>query len=242
MWTRNVGLVGVALVVAAVPASAQRPRCRAICSPSLVGMIGESVSNVLNAPQVQALNPTGPVHSLPSRRNLALGLLVSAPTRLRRVALFAWATWLPTATRPNNPFTQYTAQETGDTIRANHVNLSLGATAHLLPKRQTAGWLGLDGDIYDNFTPAARPKDTSTYTHKLVLQGDATLGLFNWLPQRTWLHAVGGFVSLAYAASGLPARGDVVPAGKRVFTSAAHPFGLSLGVTVPLAPLVPRGG
>ncbi len=242
MRIRMVGLVVLALAVAAAPASAQRRRCRYICSPSLDGLVGESISNVMTAAKVEALNPTGPVHALPSRHNLVLGLLVDAPTHFRWLDVFAWATWLPTATRSNNPFTQYTAAETGDTIHADHVNLSMGAKLHLLPLRRTGGWLGVDGDIYDNFTPATRPKDTSTYTHKLVLQGDANLGIFNWLPRRTWLHAVGGFASLSYGATGLPEQGDVVPAGKREFTSDAHPFDLVLGVTVPLAPLVRRGG
>ncbi len=242
MHVRIVGLVVLALVVAAVPAAAQRRSCRIICSPALDGLVGESISNVINAPRVEALNPAGPVHSLPSRHNLVLGVLVSAPTHFRWLDLFAWATWLPSATRANYPFTQYTAAETGDTIHANHVNLSLGAKLHLLPLKATGGWLGVDGDVYDNFTPAARPLDTSTYTHKLVLQGDANLGIFNWLPRQTWLHSVGGFASLSYGATGLPEQGDVVPAGKREFTSDAHPFGLVLGITAPLAPLVRPGG
>ncbi len=165
MRMRVVGLVLLALFVAAAPAWAQGRRCRYICSPSMDGLVGESISNVMNAPKVEALSPPGPEHALPSKHNLVVGLLVNAPTRLRWLDLFAWATWLPTATRANNPFTQYTAAETGDTIHANHVNLALGATVWLLPLKRTGGWLGVDGDVYDSFTPAARPKDTSTYTH-----------------------------------------------------------------------------
>ncbi len=233
-------LLGVSLVIAgASGAAAQKPGCTVLCAPTLAAIPGISISNVLNAPEVRNL-PAGTAHSLKSKRNLMLGLALTAPTQLKWLDLFVWATWLPTATRGNNPFTQYTAAETGDTIHANHVNLALGAKLHLLPRRRTRGWLGIDGDVYDNYTPAARPGDTSTYTHKLALQADALVGVFNWLAPRTWLHAVSAYASLSYAATGLPRAGDVVPAGVREFTADAHPFGLAIGLALPAAPLVPR--
>ncbi len=232
-------VAAVLLALGASGAAAQKSHCTVICAPALSAIPGISISNVMNAPDVRPLS-AGAEHKLASKKNLLLGLALDAPTQLKWLDLFVWATWLPTATRGNNPFTQYTAAETGDTIHANHVNLALGAKLHALPMKRTGGWLGIDGDIYDNYTPAARPKDTSTYTHKLALQADALVGLFNWLAPRTWLHAVTGYASLTYAASGLPKAGDVVPAGVRQFVSDAHPFSLAIGLAVPLAPLVPK--
>ncbi len=242
MRSRLIALGAIACAVVLVCPSAARAQgrhCAILCAPSVAGIPGVTISNVMNAPSVQPLSG-GPAHNLKSKSNLQLGLAATAPTQWQRLALFAWVTWLPTATRPNNPFTQYTAAETGDTIRASHVNLALGAKLHLLPSRSTGGVLGIDGDIYDSYTPAARPKDTSSYTHKLALQGDALVGIFNWTRPGNWLRNVPLYVSLTYAATGLPRSGDVVPAGVRRFTSDAHPFSLTTGLSLPLAPLIPK--
>ncbi len=236
----RIGVLALALLAcAATGARAQGKHCIVVCAPTIAAIPGVNISNVMNAPSVQPLSG-GPAHKLKSKSNLLLGLAATAPTQWQRLALFAWVTWLPTATRPNNPFTQYTAAETGDTIRASHVNLALGAKLHVVPSTRTGGWLGIDGDVFDNYTPAARPKDKSSYTHKLALQGDALLGIFDWLRPGAWLRNVPVYASLTYSATGLPKKGDVVPAGVRRFTSDAHPFALTIGLSVPLAPLVPK--
>jgi hypothetical protein len=231
----------LAAVVAATPATpASAQSCRAICPPELHVQPSLIRSHVFSHPQFRRL-ADGSVGALPSRSNLELILLVDAKTALPRTSLFTSVQWLPTAKAAANPFTQYTASELGDAqVRANLPSVTMGASVALLTKDQTSGWLGISGYMADLFSRAARPDDESDFTHKLDLGATAHLGIFSRLPPKTWLHAVDGVVILDHVATGLPRRGDEVPNGERVFLDTVHNTSVIVGVSVPVAPLVPK--
>jgi hypothetical protein len=90
-------------------------------------------------------------------------------------------------------------------------------------------------DIVDKFSPAERPTDRSTYTHKLNLELDTSLALFRWLPDDHWLRGIEIEGSLDYVATGLPRAGDEVPLGEQ-FLDPASPWSFSLVLVIPLVP------
>ena len=89
-------------------------------------------------------------------------------------------------------------------------------------------------DIVDNFSPAERPTDRSVYTHKLDFELDASVSLFNWLPQRNWLRNIDVEGSLDYMATGLPKAGDEVQ-GNRYLDDASR-WSFSVTFVIPVAP------
>lgn len=102
-------------------------------------------------------------------------------------------------------------------------------------KEWTAGWVGAHFDIIDQLSPRARPGGGRTYTHKLDLELDVALYVFNWVTPPSWLHDVSVEASFDYLATGLPRRGDVID-GERYLDDASG-WSLSLLVVLPLAPL-----
>ena len=86
----------------------------------------------------------------------------------------------------------------------------------------------------DNFSPAERPTDKSLYTHKLNLELDMSVSVFNWLPERRWLRGVEIEGSLDYVATGLPKAGEEI-LGER-FLDSASPWSFSLVFVIPVAP------
>ena len=90
-------------------------------------------------------------------------------------------------------------------------------------------------DIVDKYSPAERPSDRRAYTHKLNLELDTSVAIFNWLPEDGWLKDVELEVSLDYVATGLAKRGDLVDGGRLL--DDASPSSASLVLVLPLAPL-----
>lgn len=227
------------LASAAASTAAAQQHCSSICAPSLHLETMAIRSHLLAHPRFQRLDD-GSIGELASKTNLEVILLVSAPTAIPRTSLFTSVQWLPTAKAPANPFTQYSASELGDAkIRANLPSVTMGASVQALRMKDTNGWLGVGGYLGALFSRAARPHDESDYTRKLDLGVSAQLGIFNWLPKHAWLHAVNGVVLLDYVATGLPHAGDEVPDGERVFLDDVHATSLIVGISVPVAPLVP---
>jgi hypothetical protein len=64
--------------------------------------------------------------------------------------------------------------------------------------------------------------------------------IFNWLPEDTWLRNVELYTTLQYTATGLPDAGDVVPDGEREWLDDASGWVYQTGLSIPLAPLVPK--
>lgn len=91
--------------------------------------------------------------------------------------------------------------------------------------------------MVDKFSPGATPRAGSVYTHKLDLEWDTAVHLFNRLPNGHWLRNVELEVSLDYLATGLPKAGDTV--GGERFLDKASPWSLSFVFVLPLVPLSP---
>jgi hypothetical protein len=104
-----------------------------------------------------------------------------------------------------------------------------------LPAERTKGWLSSHFDMVDKFSPAERPTDRRAYTHKLNLELDTSLSVFNWLPEGRWLRGVELEGSLDYVASGLPKAGDDI--GPWRYLDKPSPWSFSVVFVLPLAPL-----
>ena len=104
-----------------------------------------------------------------------------------------------------------------------------------LPSERTRGWLSSHFDVVDKFSPAERPSDRRAYTHKLNLELDTSLAIFNWLREGRWLRGVELEGSLDYVATGLPKAGDVIDLGRLL--DDASPWSFSFVFVLPIAPL-----
>ena len=93
-------------------------------------------------------------------------------------------------------------------IRDNPVELEFEVNLKWLLAEATGGWVNSHFDIVDKFSPAERPGDRGVYTHKLNLELDTALAVFNWLPDGRWARGVELEGSLDYVATGLPRAGE----------------------------------
>jgi hypothetical protein len=92
----------------------------------------------------------------------------------------------------------------------------------------------------DLISPAREPDDARNFTHKLLLEWDGLWGIFKWLPENAWLRNVELYTTLQYTATGLPDAGDIVPEGEREWLDDASGWVYQTGLSMPLAPLVPK--
>jgi hypothetical protein len=117
----------------------------------------------------------------------------------------------------------------------NSVELEFESNFHWLTASMTRGWVTSHVDVVDQFSPAERPHDERSYTHKLDFELDTALHVFNWLPEDRWLRGVEVETSLDYLATGLAKRGDVFDDGSR-YLDDASPWSFSLVFVIPVAP------
>jgi hypothetical protein len=103
-----------------------------------------------------------------------------------------------------------------------------------LPSRRTDGWVSSHFDLVDKFSAAARPGDRRAYTHKLNLELDTSVSIFNWLRDGRWLRGVELEGSLDYVATGLPKVGDRIDG--LTFLDKASPWSFSVVFVLPVAP------
>jgi hypothetical protein len=84
--------------------------------------------------------------------------------------------------------------------------------------------VSLDFDVLDSYSPAARLTDESSYTHKLVLEGDLSLKVGEWIThnQKNRFHSLALYGFLANIATGLP--------------SGSSRWVLLYGLSLPIAP------
>ena len=236
-----VGLV-VSIIVIAVTADslgAQQPKaCTLICAPTVAFNVAENKSHLFGSPTVRN-DTTGAVTKLPSQTNLQLQIFVAAKTQLSHVSVFAATTWLPTAKARANPFTEYTASQVGEDIKANQVSVSFGGLGDVVPATATHGYVALQAYVADLMSPAARPHDASAYTHKLDVGAVGLLYPFAGMDSTSAAHKSGLYLyaNLDYVATGLPKAGDDVPKGVRTFLTDAKPAVFIAGVGIPIAPL-----
>ena len=117
----------------------------------------------------------------------------------------------------------------------NEAQLELESNFHWLQDSRTGGWVSSHFDIVDKFSPAERPGSTKAYTHKLDLELDTAVHIFNWLPEGKWLRGVELETSLDYLATGLPRKGDLFADGSRYLDDASR-WSLSFVIVIPVAP------
>jgi len=193
-------------------------------------------SHLFGGPTVETM-ATGATHRLPPSTNMEMIVVVGAKTALPRLSVFTSIQWLPNASEARNPFTLYTASELGGAVHANAATVTLGLSGAALTAAQSHGVLDVDVNVGDLFSQAARPEDDRAYTHKLDLELVTRWHTFGWTPARTFAHRVTLVGILDYVATGLPRVGDQVPKG-RLFTTAARPAALIVGLSLPITPEV----
>lgn len=231
-WIRKTA-TALGLVLAAWPACAGEP-CRFLCAPSLKVEPTVTFSNLFHRHRVRKADGL----TEKAARETAFELIVALdiPTALPRLGLSVEAIWTPFGSTSVNPFTGRSARDLGvPHVRDNPVELEFELNLKWLLPARTGGWVSSHVDIVDKFSPAERPQDTSTYTHKLNLELDTAVSVFRWLPDGHWLRDVELEGSLDYVATGLPKAGDELPPGQ-VFLDDASRWSFSLVFVVPIAP------
>lgn len=203
----------MALVVAS-PAAAQEPeRCRWLCSPRFNVEPTVTFANLFGSPRIESdQGTTREEREAEFEVILSLGL----PTRLRWLAFTTEAIFLP-----------FDGDSTPE--------LEFESNFIWLPASRTRGWVGSHVDVVDKFSAAERPGDRRAYTHKLNVELDTSVAVFNWLPEGRWLRGVEVEGSLDYVATGLARPNDVID-GTR-FIDRASPWSFSLVFVVPVAPM-----
>jgi hypothetical protein len=203
----------IVFAVAEVTAQQGQSSCRLLCAPEFNVEPTITTTNLFGSPRVEidSGQPT------PERRETEFEVILSMdlPTRLSWFGFTVEAIFLPFE-RDSTPELEF---ETNFTW---------------LPSERTGGWLSSHFDIVDKFSEAERPSDRRAYTHKLNLELDTSLALFNWLADGRWLRGVEVEGSLDYVATGLPKAGDRV--GGVRFVDDASPWSFSVVFVLPIAP------
>lgn len=194
-------------------AQSAEPACRVLCAPDFKVEPTVTVTNLFGAPRVE-------IDGEPPRRErraaeFEMILALDVDTRLTRVGFTVEAIFLP-FDRDSTP------------------DLELEAKFTWLSAERTRGWVSSHFDIVDKFSAAERPGDRRAYTHKLNLELDTSVAVFNWLPEGRWLHGVELEGSLDYVVTGLPRAGDRIN-GVR-FLDRASPWSFSVVFVLPVAP------
>ena len=211
---RAVAVIAVMLVPAVSPAWAQGPTpCRVLCAPEFKVEPTITFTNLFGSPRI--ISDAGAVTREPRETEFELILSLGLPTRVSWLEFTVEAIFLP-FDRDGTPELEF---ETNFTW---------------LPSERTRGWITSHFDVVDKFSAAERPTDRRSYTHKLNVELDTSLSVFNWLPEGRWLRGVELEGSLDYVATGLPRSGDAID-GVR-FVDDPSPWSFSLVFVVPVAP------
>jgi hypothetical protein len=209
-------LVPIALALLSSSAFAQsEPRCIVLCAPEFKVEPTWTVEPLWGAPRIDV---NGAIERESRETVFEMIFAVDVPTSLPRIGLTFEAAF--------SPFRD-----------DNEVDLETELKLYLFETEQTGGWVSSHVDIVDQFSPAERPGDTRSYTHKLDFEWDTAFHVFSRLPEGHWLRNVEAEVSLDYLATGLPKAGDVI--GEDRFIDRASPWSLSFVMVIPLAPLKP---
>ena len=230
---RSTVVIALTLILLPSRTEAQEP-CRLLCAPSLKVEPTVTFSPLFSRPRIQSL-PEGTIEKATRGAEFEFILAVDIPTQAPRLAFTVEAIWTPFAGTSGNLFTGRSAADVGVAqIRDNPVELEFEVNLEWLHSDQTGGWVSSHVDVVDQFSPADRPKDQSLYTHKLNLELDTSVSVFNWLPERRWLRAVELEGSLDYVATGLPKAGEEIR-GERFIDNASR-WSFSLVFVIPVAP------
>ncbi len=178
---RAAGLIASLLTLAALPATAQpTSTCRLICELEW------------------KVEPTFTIDNLAKRHRVETDGIAE---RVSRERVFETVFALGMSTRV--PWLGFTAEAiTAPFADDNEVQLEFETNFHWLPDSRTKGWVSSPFDVVDKFSPAERPHNTKAYSHKLNLELDTALHLFNWLPEGRWLRGVELDTSLDWCCPG----------------------------------------
>ena len=205
----------LAWVLSVAPALAQeQASCRLLCAPEFHAEPTITFTNVFGSPRITGGD--GIVTREPRETEFEVILSLGLPTRVRWLEFTVEAIFLP--------FDRDSAPE-----------LEFETNFVWLPSERTRGWVSSHFDVVDKFSSAERPTDRRAYTHKLNLELDTSVSIFNWLLEGRWLRGVTLEGSLDYVATGLPKAGDIID-GRR-FADKASPWSFSLVFVLPVAPL-----
>jgi len=203
------------LVLSVAPAWAQeQPTCRVLCAPEFYAEPTITFTNVFGSPRVTG--DDGIVTREPRETEFEVILSLGLPTRIRWLEFTVEAIFLP-----------FDGDSTPE--------LEFETNLVWLPGERTRGWVSSHFDIVDKFSAAERPTDRRAYTHKLNLELDTSVPVFNWLRGGRWLRGVELEGSLDYVVTGLPKAGDMVD-GRR-YIDKASPWSFSLVFVLPVAPM-----
>ena len=214
----RIALAGVAsvLLTPAFGTAQEDGSCAFLCMPELKIEPTITVENLGSRARVET---AGGVERTERETIFELIFALDVPTEIPRVSFTFEVGLAPFGGTSEHPFTGATAAELGrDDIRDNVVEIETELNLDVIDSDQTGGWLSSHFDIIDKFSPGERPDAASVYTHKLNLELDTALHIFNWLPEGRWLRNAEAELSIDYVATGLPKAGDLVggPFGEQV--------------------------
>ena len=130
----------------------------------------------------------------------------------------------------------FTAEMTATPFRDdNSAELEFETNLYWLTEPMSRGWVTSHFDVVDQFSPAKRPNETRSYTHKLDFELDTAVHIFKRLPEGRWLRGLELETSLDYLATGLPKKGVVLTDGSRFLDDASH-WSFSFVIVIPIAP------
>ena len=207
-------MVVVILLSAWDAAGQTTPACRVLCAPEFKVEPTVTFTNLFGSPRI--VDEQGTTTREPHGTEFEVILSLGLPTRASWLEFTVEAIFLP-FDREGAPELEF---------ETNFIWLS---------GERTRGWVSSHFDVVDKFSPAKRPTDRRAYTHKLNLELDTSLSVFNWLPEGRWLRGVELEGSFDYVASGLPKAGEISN-GTR-FLDDASPWSFSIVVVIPVAPL-----
>ena len=208
-------LTCLVLVLSVAPASAQeQARCRVLCAPEFDVEPTITFTNVFGSPRIT--DADGDVTRERRETEFEVILSLGLPTRVRWLEFTVEAIFLP-----------FDADSTPE--------LEFETNFVWLPGERTGGWVSSHFDVVDKFSSAERPTDRGAYTHKLNLELDTSVSIFNWLPEGRWLRGVELEGSLDHVATGLPKAGDTVNGSR--YIDKPSPWSFSLVFVLPVAPM-----
>jgi hypothetical protein len=190
------------------------PPCRVLCAPEFKVEPTITFTNVFGPARI--VDKQGNLTRERREREFEVILSVGLPTRVSWLEFTVEGIFLPFE-RESTPELEF---ETNFTW---------------LPGDRTGGWVTSHVDVVDKFSAAERPTDRRAYTHKLNLELDTSLSLFNWLREGRWLRGVELEGSLDYVATGLPKAGDRIGGGR--YLDNASPWSFAIVFVLPVAPL-----
>jgi hypothetical protein len=189
------------------------PACRILCTPEFNVEPTVTFGNLFGSPRI--VEDGSETRREPRETDFEVILSLGLPTRVSWLEFTVEAIFLP-FDRESTP------------------ELEFETNLVWLPAERTGGWLTSHFDIVDKFSAAERPSYSRAYTHKLNLELDTSIAVFNWLPEGRWLRGVEVEGSVDYVATGLPKAGDRI--SSLTFIDSASPWSFSLVFVFPIAP------